>query len=50
MEILLVKLKKNEDLRQTLSAIRKILKEDGSTADIFLRDKEALRALAESLN
>ena len=50
MEILLAKLKKNEDLRQTLSAIRKKLKEDGSTADIFLRDKEALRALAESLD
>ncbi|HAP02772.1 MAG TPA: hypothetical protein DCQ87_01880, partial [Lachnospiraceae bacterium] len=50
MEILLVKLKKNEDLRQTLSAIRKKLKEDGSAADIFLRDKEALRALAESLD
>jgi SAM-dependent methyltransferase len=49
MEILLEKLKKNEDLRQTLSAIRKLIKEDSGAADIFLRDKEAIEALVKCL-
>ncbi|MGN0240680.1 MAG: hypothetical protein ACI4CS_03245, partial [Candidatus Weimeria sp.] len=46
---MLEKLKKNEDLRQTLSAIRTKIREDRGTCDIFLGDRDAIEALVKSL-
>ena len=49
-ESLLERLKSREDLRQTLSALRKVLKEDSQARDTFLIDKEAVEALEECLD